>query len=182
MQALQETKKTVTARRKKETYATAESLTPVLWAVNEAQAMLREPTQLEMKKTLPEEIVGVIGAALGLPVSYSLIAALGTPGLSAAGITSAFAAAGFGLGMLPGAFLLILGPALLLGGAGYVYAKRNNKKNLRQAKLELIGKIQSLRAVMNQMRSEGRGGENVEVWEGVLSQMEYELKKEIAGK
>ncbi len=88
--------------------------------------------------------IGAAGAGLaaGGIAGIGLLSALGTTGLSAAGITSGLAAAGsiIGGGMVAGIGVLAA-PAVILGGGAYIAASKVKEKKLIQEKEMLIQKI-----------------------------------------
>lgn len=115
-----------------------DSLQPVVNIINEASITLGDPTRTIKDSPLVEVFAAALGSGSGAGVSFLALYGLGTVGLSAAGITSALAAAGsiVGGGMAAGV-LVLAAPVVGLAGAGVLVSKQIKKKKLRQEKKRL---------------------------------------------
>lgn len=123
-------------------FTSFDSLKPVAAIVAEAGAALRDPMRTIGESSMPDILGAALGAGAGGATSFAALWALGTTGLSAAGITSALAAAGtlIGGGMVAGIFVLAA-PVAIFSTAGYgVFSYIKNKK-LQKAKQELYSEI-----------------------------------------
>lgn len=115
-----------------------DSLQPVVNIINEAAITLGDPTRTIKDSPLMDVFAAALGSGSGAGVSFLALYGLGTVGLSAAGITSALAAAGsvVGGGMAAGV-LVLAAPVVGLAGAGVLVSKQIKKKKLRQEKKRL---------------------------------------------
>ncbi len=125
-------------KKKDMNFQSVESLQQVVNVVNEASAALDDKTRTIRESSIPEVLGGALGAGIGGVGSFAALYGLGTVGLSAAGITSALAAAGsvVGGGMVAGVFVLAAPVAVLAAGGVGVAAHLKNKQ-LRQEKERL---------------------------------------------
>ncbi|MGL4986919.1 MAG: hypothetical protein ACRC5H_07270 [Treponemataceae bacterium] len=97
----------------------------------------------ELERGFPgvtEGASALLGSALGGAGALATLSALGTTGLSAAGITSGLAAAGMGAGMVAGIGVLAA-PIAVLGIAGYAIAKKQKAAKLATALNRAIKKL-----------------------------------------
>ena len=106
-------------RQKAMNFQSIEALQPVANVVNEATAALDDETRTVRESSIPEVLGGALGATAGGIASFAALYGLGTAGLSAAGMTSALAAAGavVGGGMAAGVFVLAA-PVAIGAGVG----------------------------------------------------------------
>ena len=125
--------------KKQQNFKNIASLDSVQRVINEANDALNNPNSTISGSAMSEVLTGALGAGLGGVGSFAALYALGTAGLSAAGITSGLAAAGalVGGGMAAGV-LVLAAPATILGGAGVWLACRRNKKRLMQSKERML--------------------------------------------
>lgn len=108
--------------------------------IEEADVALKDESRKINDSSMEEILCGTLSVGTGLGVSFSALYFGGITGLSAAGITSAIAAAGalVGGGMVAG-LAVITSPILLSGGIGASIASKIKSKKLREAK-ELVYK------------------------------------------
>ena len=108
--------------------------------IEEADVALKDESRKINDSSMKEILCGTLSVGTGLGVSFSALYFGGITGLSAAGITSAIAAAGalVGGGMVAG-LAVITSPILLSGGIGASIASKIKSKKLREAK-ELVYK------------------------------------------
>ena len=137
-------------------FKNSDSLDMVRTLLDEAELSLDDETRTTndvqgqlgdiMNDLLKSDAFGLGAAGAGLAAGgiagVGLLSALGTAGLSAAGITSGLAAAGsiIGGGMVAGIGVLAA-PAVLLGGTAYFAASKVKEKKLIQEKEMLIQRI-----------------------------------------
>lgn len=136
---MNEIKKSKKNEKEKMNFPSMDSLQSVVNVLNEAAITLGNPTRTIKDSPLVEVFSAALGTGGGAGVSFLALYGLGTVGLSAAGITSALAAAGsiVGLGMVGGVFVLAA-PIVGLAGAGVAVAKQIKKKKVREVKKELF--------------------------------------------
>ncbi len=135
-----------------------ESLDSVKRVVKEAGVALQNPGRTIEDSGMSEVLGGVVGAGAGAAISFGALYTLGTAGLSAAGITSGLATAGaiVGGGMAAGVAVLAA-PAALLGVAGYAIMSSQKKKELIQAKEQLLREaIQQRDAIVRALSKESK--------------------------
>lgn len=123
-------------KKNKMIFQNSEALQQVVNVINEASAALDNNQRTIKDSSIPEVLVGALGAGLGGALSFSALYGLGTVGLSAAGITSGLAAAGMGAGMVAGIGVLAA-PAVVLGIGGYAIASNLKGKQLKEEKERL---------------------------------------------
>ena len=142
-----------------------DSLNQVQKVLDDADVALKNPSSRIEDSSISEVLTGALGAGAGGVGSFAALYALGTVGLSAAGITSGLAAAGalVGGGMVAGVFVLAA-PVAVLGGAGVWLAARRNKKRLLQAKERMLqDAIRKRDAVLRELKNEvGKSKEHIE--------------------
>lgn len=113
-----------------------EALKTVQNVLDEASAALSDKSRTIAKSAIPEVLAGALGAGAGGAISFAALYLGGSVvGLSAAGITSALAAAGalVGGGMAAGVAVLAA-PVAILGGVGVGAASHVKNKKLKEAK------------------------------------------------
>lgn len=125
-------------RQKAMNFQSIEALQPVANVVNEATAALDDETRTVRESSIPEVLGGALGATAGGIASFAALYGLGTAGLSAAGMTSALAAAGavVGGGMAAGVFVLAA-PVAIGAGVGVGLAAKLRADQLKQEKERL---------------------------------------------
>lgn len=132
------------------------ALDPVRRTVNEAKKALDDKTRTIESSDIPEVLGGALGAAGGGAISFAALYALGTVGLSAAGMTSALATAGaiVGGGMAAGVGVLAA-PVAILGIGATVLVSRHNKKKLAQVKEQILqDAIKARDGVLRELQSD----------------------------
>ncbi|HEP1844496.1 TPA: ADP-ribosylglycohydrolase family protein [Streptococcus suis] len=143
---------------KKMHFDSMESLQSVVHIVNEANLSILDPNRIIADSPLKDVLAIGLGAGLGGVVSYGALYALGTAGLSAAGITSGLAAAGalVGGGMVAGLFVLAA-PVAILAGGGLAIANILNQQHLQQEKKRLYKvALQKHQAIIEALKSENQ--------------------------
>jgi len=143
-------------KKKDMNFQSVESLQQVVNVVNEASAALDDKTRTIRESSIPEVLGGALGAGIGGVGSFAALYGLGTVGLSAAGITSALAAAGsvVGGGMVAGVFVLAAPVAVLAAGGVGVAAHLKNKQ-LRQEKERLYQEaLKKHQAIIEALKNE----------------------------
>ena len=115
-------------KKKDMIFKSGDSLQPVVNVVNEAAFALSDKERTIKQSAIPEVLAGAAGAGVGGVGAFAALYALGTTGLSAAGITSGLATAGglVGGGMVAGVFVLAA-PVAVLAAAGVGIA--SHRKN-----------------------------------------------------
>lgn len=139
--------------KKELNFKSINSLESVQRVLNDAGEALSNPESGMKESAIPEVLTGALGAGVGGGLSFAALYGLGTVGLSAAGMTSALAAAGalVGGGMAAGVFVLAA-PVAALGGAGVWLAAKHNQKKLLQAKERMLqDAIRKRDAVVNEL-------------------------------
>ncbi|HEL2109725.1 TPA: ADP-ribosylglycohydrolase family protein [Streptococcus suis] len=143
---------------KKMHFDSMESLQSVVHIVNEANLSILDPNRIIADSPLKDVLAMGLGAGLGGVVSYGALYALGTAGLSAAGITSGLAAAGalIGGGMVAGLFVLAA-PVAILAGGGLAIANILTQQHLQQEKKRLYKfALQKHQAIIEALKSENQ--------------------------
>lgn len=143
---------------KKMHFDSMESLEGVVHIVNEAGLSTLDPNRVMDDSPLKEVLAMGLGAGLGGAVSYGALYALGTAGLSAAGITSGLAAAGalIGGGMVAG-FFVLAAPVAILAGGGLAIANILSQQHLQQEKKRLYKvALQKHQAIIEALKSENQ--------------------------
>ena len=125
-------------KKKDMIFQSGDSLQQVVNVVNEAAVAVNAKDRTIKESPLSEVLAASLGAGVGGVGSFAALYGLGTVGLSAAGITSALAAAGsiVGGGMVAGIFVLAA-PVAALAAGGVGVASHLKKKQLRQEKERL---------------------------------------------
>lgn len=126
-------------KKKQINFKSMESLQPVVNIVNEASAAIQDQSRTIAQSPMSDILAGVLGAGVGSVASFAALYGLGVTGLSAAGITSALAAAGtiVGGGMAAGIFVLAA-PVAILSATGIRIATVRRQKQLHQEKERLL--------------------------------------------
>lgn len=116
-----------------------DSLNPVRSVIEEANAALNDKSRTVKNSPMGEVLSGAVGAGIGGATSFAALFALGTAGLSAAGITSGLAAAGavVGGGMAAGVMVLAA-PVALCAAAGVGIATHIKNEKLKEEKDSLF--------------------------------------------
>jgi len=143
-------------KKKDMNFQSVESLQQVVNVVNEASAALDDKTRTIRESSIPEVLGGALGAGIGGVGSFAALYGLGTVGLSAAGITSALAAAGsvVGGGMVAGVFVLAA-PVAVLAAGGVGVASHLKNKQLRQEKERLYQEaLKKHQAIIEALKNE----------------------------
>lgn len=125
-------------KKKDMNFRSLDSLQQVVNVVNDAALALSDKTRTIRESPIPDVLMGALGAGVGGVGSFAALYGLGTVGLSAAGITSALAAAGtvVGGGMTAGIFVLAA-PVAVLAAGGVGLAAHLKNKQLQQEKERL---------------------------------------------
>lgn len=124
-------------------YKNSDALVPVEKLVQEAAAAVNDPGRsASTDKDMNEALAAAGGVGAGAAVGYAALYFAGTTGLSAAGITSALAAAGalVGGGMTAG-IAIIAAPAVLIGVGAYAWVAQTNKTKLIEKKEMLLQEV-----------------------------------------
>ena len=135
-------------------YKNLDALKPVRLLLEEAAEGLRDKSRTIGTSGMPEVLGAALGAGVGGAVGFGVLYGAGVTGLSAAGITSALAAAGaiVGGGMAAGVFVLAA-PAVVLGIGGYTVVHRRNQHILTEQEKMLYQEATRRRdAVLQEMR------------------------------
>ncbi|HFI0567275.1 TPA: ADP-ribosylglycohydrolase family protein [Streptococcus suis] len=143
---------------KKMHFNSMDSLQGVVHIVNEAGLSTLDPNRVMADSPLKDVLAMGLGAGLGGAVSYGALYALGTAGLSAAGITSGLAAAGalIGGGMVAG-FFVLAAPVAILAGGGLAIANILNQQHLQQEKKRLYKvALQKHQAIIEALKTENQ--------------------------
>lgn len=126
-------------KKKNMNFQSVEALQQVVNVVNEASAAVNDKTRTIRESSIPEVLMGALGAGIGGAGAFAALYGAGAVvGLSAAGITSGLAAAGgiVGGGMVAGIFVLAA-PVAILAAGGVGFASRLKHKQLKQEKERL---------------------------------------------
>ena len=124
-------------------YKNSDSLKPVEKLVKEANEATSDSNRVASDDgDMNEALAAAGGIGMGGAIGYAALYYAGITGLSAAGITSALAAAGSLIGMgMAGGVIVLAAPAILLGVGGYAWAAQRNKKKLVEKKEMLLQEI-----------------------------------------
>ena len=135
-------------------YKNLDSLVPVEKVINDAQQAVNNPEQTIETSSIHEVLGGVAGAGAGGALSFAALYALGTTGLSAAGMTSALATAGalVGGGMAAGVGVLAAPVAILAVGGYAIIAKKRAKELLEKKERILQRAIQARDAIITELK------------------------------
>lgn len=124
-------------------YKNNDALAPVEKLVEEASKALADKKRVASDdRVMNEALIAATGIGTGSAIGFAALYYAGVTGLSAAGITSALAAAGtiVGGGMVAG-IAVLAAPAVLLGVGGYAWAAQRNKKKLIEKKEMLLQEV-----------------------------------------
>lgn len=124
-------------------YKNNDALNPVEKLITEAGAAVSDKNRVDSDdKDIHEALALAGGVGVGGAIGYAALYYAGVTGLSAAGITSALAAAGaiVGGGMAAG-IAVLAAPAVLLGVGAYAWTAQRNKKRLIEKKEKLLQEI-----------------------------------------
>jgi hypothetical protein len=123
-------------------YENDRSLKPIHRLLDEASQGLEDENRTIPDSSMPSVLGAAIGGGMGAVGSYAALYFLGTTGLSAAGITSALAAAGglLGGGMVAGIGVLAA-PVAVFAVVGYGISERNRRWRLKQEKERLLQQL-----------------------------------------
>lgn len=124
-------------------YKNSESLEPVEKLVKEAAAAISDTERVASdEKDMNAALAAAGGIGTGGAIGFAALYYAGVTGLSAAGITSALAAAGalVGGGMAAG-IAVLAAPAVLLGVGAYAWTAQKNKKRLIEKKEMLLQEV-----------------------------------------
>lgn len=145
---------------KDKNFKSLDALQSVVNVVNEAGEAVKDKSRTIVNSAIPDVLAGALGAGVGGIISFTALYALGTVGLSAAGITSALAAAGGGavaaggLGMVGGIFVLAA-PIAILAASGVGIASAIKRKQLKQEKERLLkAAIEKHHAIVEALKNE----------------------------
>ena len=144
--------------KKPQHFISLDSLRPVAAIVAEAGEATKNPTRTIKDSSMPDILGAALGAGAGGAASFAALWGLGTTGLSAAGITSALAAAGslVGGGMVAGIAVLAT-PAVILATVGYAIFSRMREKKLMQVKQELYTEVvRKYNAIIKELENKAR--------------------------
>ena len=142
------------------------SLASVRKVINEANEALNNKSRTIADSAIPEALAGVLGAGAGGVASFAALYFGGSVvGLSAAGITSGFAAAGavVGGGMADGVAVLAA-PVAILGGAAIGITAHVKNKKLAEEKHSLYTKtVEKQNAILELLKNKvGQSEERIE--------------------
>ena len=142
------------------------SLESVRKVINEANEALNNKSRTIAGSAIPEALAGVLGAGAGGVASFAALYFGGSVvGLSAAGITSGFAAAGavVGGGMAAGVAVLAA-PVAILGGAAIGITAHVKNKKLAEEKHSLYTKaVEKQNAILELLKNKvGQSEERIE--------------------
>lgn len=144
-------------KKKDMKFQSQDALKTVQTVLDEADAALKDKSRNIKSSAISEVLAGAIGMTAGGAISFAALYLGGSVvGLSAAGITSALAAAGslIGGGMAAGIGVLAA-PVAVLGALGVSVASREKNKKLRNAKdLYYKEAVKKQTAIINAMRKE----------------------------
>ncbi len=124
-------------------YKNNDALKPIEKLNAEAEEALNDKERTaSTEKDINEALIAAGGISTGGVIGFAGLYYAGITGLSAAGMTSALAAAGglIGGGMAAG-IAVLAAPAVLLGVGGYAWAAQRNKRLLIKKKDELLASI-----------------------------------------
>lgn len=121
-------------------YKNTDSLKPIEKLIAEADKATSDPARVASDDgDINAALAAAGGISTGGAIGFAALYYAGVTGLSAAGITSALAAAGslIGGGMAAGVAVLAA-PAVLLGIGAYAWSAQRNKKRLLEKKEKLL--------------------------------------------
>lgn len=138
-------------------FQSQDALKTVVAVIDDADMALNDKSRRLKDTPLNEALAGAAGAGVGAGIGFaSLYLGGSVTGLSAAGITSALAAAGHLVGgsMAAGVFV-IAAPVVILGTAGVAIVSHIKQKQLKSAK-ELVyeNAIQKQTAIIKALKEE----------------------------
>lgn len=154
-----------TDKKRKVTYRTIDSLTPIEQTVTDAEIALKEkgrtikdsPISSILVGAIPEVLAGFVGGGIGAASSFAALYFAGSViGLSASGISSGLATLGVlvGGGMAAGVFVLAF-PIAFLAATGVGVTMALKSKELKQEKERLLQKaIEIQQAIITQIKFE----------------------------
>ncbi|MHB1609857.1 MAG: hypothetical protein ACYCXX_14740 [Acidiferrobacter thiooxydans] len=124
-------------------YKNAESLKPVEKLLDEANAAISDTTRVFSDDgDMNAALAATSGIGAGGAIGFAALYYAGVTGLSAAGITSALAAAGsLVAGGMAAGIAVLAAPAVLLGVGAYAWTAQRNKKRLIQKKEMLLQEV-----------------------------------------
>lgn len=137
-------------------FKSLDSLDSVKRVLGEAGTALDNPDKTLDTSAMKEVLGAFLGGGVGTGASFATLYALGTAGLSAAGITSGLAAAGalVGGGMVAGVFVLAA-PVAALAVGGTMLISWRNKQRLKEAKQIILREaIAKQNAIIRAMQEE----------------------------
>lgn len=143
---------------KEKNFKSLDSLESLKRVIDEASVALKDPDRTIKTSAMPDVLGAVLGAGAGTAISFACLYGLGVTGLSAAGLTSALAAAGVivGGGMAAGV-LVLAAPAALLGMVGYACVRNSREKQLKEERQRLYNlALQKHQAIINELRNSAR--------------------------
>ena len=168
-------------------FRSLDSLKPVSKVIGEAGEALKDKTRIITMSGMSDVLVGALGAGIGGAGSFAALYGLGTIGLSAAGITSALAAAGavVGGGMTAGIFVLAA-PVAVSAGIGVGIANKIRNKKVRQLKERLYQEALRkhdaiLNALKNEMNQTKERAEYLNSLNILLAQAIKDMKEDLFG-
>lgn len=164
-------------------FQSVESLQPVVNVVNDAACALNDKNRTIRESAIPEALAGALGAGVGGIISFGALYGAGTVGLSAVGIASGLKAIGFGIGMVPGIFVLAA-PVAGLAATGVGVAAHLKNKQLRQEKGRLYTEaLKKHEAIIKALKEEADANkERLDYLKGLnilLTQAIKDLKKDL---
>lgn len=167
--------------QKNMTYKSLDSLTPIVNVVNEAAIAVQDRTRNIQTSSIPDVLGGVVGAGLGGVISFAALYGLGTTGLSAAGITSALAAAG---GTMVSGIFVLAAPVAIGAGVGVSVIYKRKQVQLREEKerlyKEAVLKHEGIiRALEEEADADKERMDYLESLNTLLQQAIVELKKDM---
>lgn len=124
-------------------YKNSDALIPLFKLSNEANAAISDSARVRSDDSdMNAALAAAGGITAGSAVGFAGLYFAGVTGLSAAGITSALAAAGalVGGGMAAG-IAVLAAPAVLLGVGAYAWVAQSNKAKLIENKKNLLEEI-----------------------------------------
>lgn len=142
--------------KKELNFKSLDSLKPIEKVINEATEALKDQSRVIINSAIPEVLGAALGAGTGGIISFTAIYALGTVGLSGAGIMSGLAALGaiVGGGAAAGIFVAAA-PVAILAVAGYAVFNNAKNQKLKQEKERLLQEATRKHdALINQLKSE----------------------------
>lgn len=135
-----------------------DSLKSVENVINEASEAIKDPTRTIVSSAIPDVLGGVLGACIGGVIGFAGLYGLGVTGLSAAGMTSALAAAGglVGFGMAAG-IAVLAAPAVIFGGVGYAIVRNNRENKLKEERQRLYNlALKKHQAIINALKESAK--------------------------